>query len=120
MEQKIRIARMISARLLRFYEARRSVGKLIYQSMANEPEVLSHLKKASTEMDGKILYYENEVKCSIESLSGFNHKIHSAPCFLSFIDLEEGAVDISKALDKSKMLNLITGEIVGSESTDVK
>jgi hypothetical protein len=114
MEQKIRIARMISARLIRFYEARRSVGKLIYQTMRDDTSVVSHLKRASAEMDGKILYYENEVKCSIESLPGFNPKTQQAPCFLSFIDLEDGVIDISKKLDKSQLLDLTTGEIVGS------
>lgn len=112
MEQTIRIARMLSARLLRFYEARRKVGQLIYVQLRGEDTIIPQLKKTSQDLDLRILQIENEVKCSIESLRGFSHEIHIAPVFLSCIDLEDGSIDISKKLDKSEMLDLTTGEII--------
>ena len=79
MEQQIHIARMISARLTRFYEARRIVGKLIYTTMKGDAEIVPQLKKTSDSLDLRIKIYENEVKSSIESLPEFDSKKHIAP-----------------------------------------
>jgi hypothetical protein len=121
MEESIRIARLLSARLTRFYEARRIVGKLIYVTMSNEPEIVTGLKKTSQDMDLRILQLEHEVKSSIESLPGFNQKIHQAPVFISQVDIDEGIIDISKPMDKSTLLDVTNGIItIGSKSTDKK
>jgi hypothetical protein len=114
MEQEIRMPRMLSARLLRFYEARRKVGQLIYVQLRGEDQIITQLKKTSSDLDLRILQLENGVKCSIENLKGFNHEVHLAPVFLSCIDLENGIIDISKKLDGSQILDLTSGEIVGS------
>ena len=111
MEQQIRIARMVSARLIRFYEARRIVGKLIYTTMKGDAEIVPQLKKTSDALDVRIKIYENEVKSSIESLPGFNKEKHIAPVFISQVDTDNEVIDISKKLDLSALLDVRTGEI---------
>lgn len=111
MKEKIELARMMSARVRRYLEAKQILGELIYVKLANDAELISPLRESLARLEGKILLLRFNIKESISTLPNYNKKKHIEVDFISLPDLKNKVIDISINGDGTQILDLETGEI---------